>query len=61
MKTEAKAPITGGNYSNTKFDELLKRASTELNADKHTAILKKTAQIEYDQALFVPLHWQNLA
>lgn len=48
-------------YSNAKLDELVTQANTELNADKRAAMLKKVSKIEYDDAVFVPLHWQNNA
>jgi len=50
-----------GYYSNAKLDAIIKKSNTEINHDKRIVMLQKAAQIEYDEALYVPLHWQNLA
>ncbi len=48
-----------GNYCNPKIDELTMAAQTETDLDKRTAILKEIEKILYDDAAFVPFHWQN--
>ena len=48
-----------GNYSNPKIDELTMAAQVETDLKKRTAILKEIEQILYDDAAFVPFHWQN--
>ena len=48
-----------GNYSNPKIDELTIAAQSETNLKKRKAILQEIEQILYDDAAFVPFHWQN--
>lgn len=49
-----------GGYSNAELDSTLAAADTELDPAKRKADLLKVTQIEHDDALIVPLHWQNL-
>jgi peptide/nickel transport system substrate-binding protein len=42
-------------------DELVNKANVETDLDKRTAMLKEVEQRLYDDAAFVPLHWQDLA
>ncbi|MBU0972372.1 MAG: ABC transporter substrate-binding protein [Proteobacteria bacterium] len=46
-------------YCNPKVDELTLAAQSETNLEKRAAILQEIEQILYDDAAFVPLHWQN--
>ncbi len=48
-----------GNYCNPKIDELTMAAQTETDLKKRAKILKEIEQILYDDAAFVPFHWQN--
>ncbi len=48
-----------GNYCNPKIDELTLAAQSETDLKKRAAILQKIEQILYDDAAFVPFHWQN--
>ncbi len=48
-----------GNFCNAKVDELTLAAQTETNLAKRTAILKEIEKILYDDAAFIPFHWQN--
>jgi peptide/nickel transport system substrate-binding protein len=48
-----------GNYCNPKIDELTMAAQTETDLQKRTQILQQIEQILYDEAAFVPFHWQN--
>ncbi len=48
-----------GNYCNPKIDELTMAAQTETDLKKRTAILQGIEKILYDEAAFVPFHWQN--
>ena len=48
-----------GNYCNSKIDELTMAAQVETDLKKRTEILKQIEQILYDDAAFVPFHWQN--
>lgn len=50
-----------GFFSNAELDKLVEEANAELDPAKRSELLKKVSKIEYDQAAFVPLHWQNLA
>lgn len=46
-------------YCNPKIDELTVAAQSETNLEKRAAMLQEIEQILYDDAAFVPLHWQN--
>ncbi len=48
-----------GNYSNPKIDELTLAAQVETDLKKRAAILQEIEKILYDDAAFVPFHWQN--
>ncbi len=48
-----------GNYCNPKVDALTLAAQTETDLDKRAKILQEIEQILYDDAAFVPFHWQN--
>jgi len=50
-----------GHYSNPKVDALVNSANTETDPSKRTAMLKEVEKTLYNEAAFVPLHWQNLA
>ncbi|MBP0482204.1 ABC transporter substrate-binding protein [Sagittula salina] len=50
-----------GNYCNEKADELMKAANNEVDPAKRTAMLQELEQILYDEAAFIPLHFQDLA
>jgi len=51
--------FNSGNYSNPKLDELTIAAQSETDLQKRKAILQEIEQILYDDAAFVPFHWQN--
>jgi peptide/nickel transport system substrate-binding protein len=40
-------------------DELTIAAQSETDLEKRTAMLQEIEQILYDDAAFVPFHWQN--
>ena len=48
-----------GAYCNPKVDALAISAQSETNLEKRAAILQEIEQILYDDAAFVPYHWQN--
>jgi peptide/nickel transport system substrate-binding protein len=48
-----------GNYANPKIDKLTMAAQVETDLKKRTAILKEIEQILFDDAAFIPFHWQN--
>ncbi|MDX1609517.1 MAG: ABC transporter substrate-binding protein [Halofilum sp. (in: g-proteobacteria)] len=50
-----------GNYSNEKVDELTEQSLVETDPEKRAEILQRIERIIYEDAGFVPLHWQDLA
>ncbi|WP_163834817.1 ABC transporter substrate-binding protein [Spartinivicinus ruber] len=50
-----------GNYCNPAVDKLVIASGKETNSEKRAAMLQKVEQMLYDDAAFVPLHWQDLA
>ncbi|RMF42686.1 MAG: ABC transporter substrate-binding protein [Deltaproteobacteria bacterium] len=50
-----------GNYCNEEIDRLTLAAQSETDMAKRTAMLRKMEKIAYDEAAFVPLHWQDLS
>jgi peptide/nickel transport system substrate-binding protein len=50
-----------GNYCNPKVDELTLAAQTETDPAKRAEDLQEVEEIQYNEAGFIPLHWQNLS
>lgn len=50
-----------GHYSNPKVDHLVNTANAETDPAKRAALLQEVEKTLYNEAAFVPLHWQNLA
>ncbi|MDZ7709301.1 MAG: ABC transporter substrate-binding protein [Roseovarius sp.] len=50
-----------GNYSNAEVDRLTLASLTETDADKRAGMLQRVEEILYDEAAFIPFHWQDLA
>ncbi|WP_169544477.1 ABC transporter substrate-binding protein [Sneathiella aquimaris] len=50
-----------GNYSNAKVDELVLKSQSMTDPVERSKVLQMVEKILYDDAAFVPLHWQNLA
>ncbi|KAA5606501.1 ABC transporter substrate-binding protein [Roseospira marina] len=50
-----------GNYSNPKVDEMILQSQTMVDLEARAALLQDVERILYDDAAFVPLHWQNLS
>ncbi|MBL4906010.1 MAG: ABC transporter substrate-binding protein [Sneathiella sp.] len=50
-----------GNYSNAKIDELILKSQSMTDPVERSKVLQNVETILYDEAAFVPLHWQNLA
>ncbi len=48
-----------GAYCNAKIDKLVMDAQSETDLKKRAKMLKEVEQILYDDAAFVPFHWQN--
>jgi peptide/nickel transport system substrate-binding protein len=42
-------------------DDLVLRSQSELDPVKRGAMLQRVEQLLYDDAAFVPLHWQNIS
>jgi len=62
-----KNPKTGvgqynsGGYANPKFDALIAAANREVDTKKRAALLRKAENIAYDDAAYIPLHWEPLS
>ncbi|MCW7754766.1 ABC transporter substrate-binding protein [Desulfobotulus sp. H1] len=50
-----------GNYCNPRVDELALACQTETDMEKRNAMLREIERILYEDAAFVPLHWQDLS
>ncbi len=50
-----------GNYSNAEVDQLVLDSAKETNPAKRAQMLQRIEKILYDEAAFVPLHWQDRA
>ena len=50
-----------GAYCNPMTDDLMNAANAETDAAKRGEMLQKLEGILYEEAAFIPLHWQNLA
>jgi len=50
-----------GGYCNPVVDDLVLRSQSELDPVKRGAMLQRVEQLLYDDAAFVPLHWQNIS
>ena len=50
-----------GTYCNKRVDELILASMSETDQAKRSAMLQEVEQIMYDEAAFVPLHWENLS
>ncbi len=48
-----------GNYCNPKVDELTIACQSETDLEKRAKMLQEIEQIIYDEAAYVPFHWQN--
>ncbi|MFP4167581.1 MAG: ABC transporter substrate-binding protein [Desulfonatronovibrionaceae bacterium] len=50
-----------GNYCNKELDELILQSQSETDKAKRKELLQKAARLVYDDAAYVPLHWQHLS
>ncbi|MGF1698290.1 ABC transporter substrate-binding protein [Vibrio kyushuensis] len=50
-----------GHYANAEVDSLVNAANVETDSSKRAEMLKTVEETLYNDAAFVPLHWQNLA
>jgi len=50
-----------GHYTNPKVDRLVEQANVETDPGKRSEMLKEVERTLYNEAAFIPLHWQDLA
>lgn len=60
-KEKGYGQYNSGNYCNKKVDELVLGAQTETDLAKRATMLQEVEQMLYDDAAFIPLHWQHLS
>ncbi|GLT18960.1 peptide ABC transporter substrate-binding protein [Vibrio zhanjiangensis] len=48
-----------GHYSNTEVDKLINQSNVETDLNKRGEMLKQVEATLYDEAAFVPLHWED--
>jgi peptide/nickel transport system substrate-binding protein len=48
-----------GNYCNSEVDRLTLAVQSEIDVAKRTEMLQRIEKILYDEAAYVPFHWQN--
>lgn len=56
-----KGQYNSGNFANADLDALVNKANVTVDLAERKKLLQQVEQIAFDQAAFVPLHWQNLA
>ncbi len=50
-----------GNYSHAEVDRLVRASAQQTDPEKRAKMLQRVEKILYDDAAFVPLHWQDRA
>jgi len=50
-----------GNYCNPQVDKLILASQSETDQEKRAELLKEAERIVYNDAAYVPLHWQHLS
>lgn len=50
-----------GNYCNAEVDEIILASQSETDREKRAEMLQKAEKIVYEDAAYVPLHWQDLS
>ncbi|MBC8158396.1 MAG: ABC transporter substrate-binding protein [Alphaproteobacteria bacterium] len=60
-KDTGKGQYNSGNFSNAELDKLTLQSQGMTDEAARIKVLKRIEQIAYEQAAFVPLHWQDLA
>ena len=60
-KQTGRGQYNSGNYCNKEVDDMTLASNRETNVAKRSAILQKIEKTLYDDAAFIPLHWQNLS
>ncbi|MDO4643843.1 MAG: ABC transporter substrate-binding protein [Cardiobacteriaceae bacterium] len=46
---------------NKELNEIIDQANKTIDAGKRTELLRQASKIEYDEAIVIPLHWENQA
>ncbi|PIE00008.1 MAG: nickel/dipeptide/oligopeptide ABC transporter substrate-binding protein [Thiothrix nivea] len=60
-KESGMGQYNSGNYCNPEADKMMQEASAITDPEKRAEIMQNIEKMLYDDAAFVPLHWQNLA
>jgi peptide/nickel transport system substrate-binding protein len=60
-KETGRGQYNSGNYCSKEVDALTLKSNTETDIAKRSAILQNIEKILYDEAAYIPLHWQNLS
>ncbi len=60
-KETGNGQYNSGNYCNPEADALMNATNTEIDPEKRGEMLRKLEGILYEDAAFIPLHWQDLA
>ena len=60
-KETGRGQYNSGNYCNQEVDDLTLASNSETDTAKRSAMLQKIEKILFDDAAFIPLHWQNLS
>nr|WP_153305812.1 ABC transporter substrate-binding protein [Desulfogranum mediterraneum] len=60
-KETGRGQYNSGNYCNPEVDRLTLAANGETDNAKRSVMLRSIEQILFDDAAFIPLHWQNLS
>jgi len=60
-KEKGYGQYNSGNYCNKKVDELIVASYSETDREKRAAMLQEVEKILYEDAAYVPLHWQHLS
>ncbi|MBR9650480.1 ABC transporter substrate-binding protein [Thalassovita aquimarina] len=60
-KETGNGQYNSGNYCSTEADALMAASNSETDPAKRAEMLKQLEGILYNEAAFIPLHWQNLA
>jgi peptide/nickel transport system substrate-binding protein len=50
-----------GNYCNPEVDKIILASQSEVDVAKRTAMLQQVEKMVYEDAAYVPLHWQHLS
>ncbi len=60
-KETGRGQYNSGNYCNKEVDALTLQSNTETDIAKRSAILQDIEKTLYEDAAYIPLHWQNLS